>query len=101
MLDTNIKQRSRQLKFREKPMIIEALQWTGNNAEDILNFAFERGQHGPAIIHNPLTQQIEIATLEGKMSAHIDDWIIIGVVGECYPCKPDIFLKTYERINED
>jgi hypothetical protein len=83
-----------QMKFRKKPIVIEAMQWTGNNAQAIGAFAssstrgFRIEKHG-----------IIISTLEGEMTANVGDWIIKGVVGEFYPCKPGIFKAIYEPVN--
>lgn len=80
-------------QFRKKPVVIEAIQWTGRNTEEVINFcekviAQDRSIHGSLIIE----------TLEGNMIANSNDWIIKGVNGEFYPCKPDIFEKTYEPV---
>ena len=77
------------MKYRKKPVIIEAIQWNGNNLTDIDNFVGGRLKikRSRLVIH----------TLEGDMEASINDYIIKGVNGEFYPCKPDIFDKTYER----
>ena len=81
------------MKYRKKPVIIEAIQWNGENyfeqLEDFINC--EKWLTGDAA-------EIIIKTLEGKMVASIDDFIIKGVNGEFYPCKPDIFHKSYEKI---
>jgi hypothetical protein len=83
------------MKFRKKPIVIEAIQVTGKNLEEIFAFTgapeIEQDFFGPEVI---------IHTLEGDMKASIGDWIIKGVNGEFYPCKPDIFDKTYERVEE-
>jgi len=89
-------------KFRKKPVVIEAIQWEGDNLRQIIDFT---GLHQSA---NKWTWQeyeqvvkrdgLKIFTLEGKMNADIGDFIIKGVNGEFYPCKPDIFEKTYEPI---
>ena len=76
--------------FRKKPVVIEAVLYTGRNAVEIDYFV-----NGA----RPLSvdgDQICIATLEGVMKANPGDWIIKGVKGEFYPCKPDIFDATYE-----
>lgn len=79
-------------KFRKKPVIIEAIQWTGNNLEEIKDFiGYYEYDKKNLIIH----------TLEGKMIAQVNDWIIRGVQGEYYPCKPDIFEKTYEPVVDE
>lgn len=79
-------------KYRKKPVTIEAIQWTGKNLSEIDNFVGES-------IANKGTILI-IHTLEGDMEASIGDYIIKGVNGEFYPCKPSIFAKTYEEVTE-
>lgn len=85
-------------KFRKKPVVIEAIQFVGKESFpailDWTNFAVaatgrktEDGQWYPVV---------EIETLEGTVTASPGDWIIRGVKGELYPCKPDIFEQTYE-----
>lgn len=80
-------------KYRKKPVVIEAVQFTGNNVDEILEFAKDS-------FNNPSTSEIVIPTLEGNMMVSIGDYVIKGVNGEFYPCKPDIFDKTYEEIVE-
>ena len=70
-------------KFRKKPVVIEAVQW------------FKMGDH-PAVKQGKHTDRIFIETLEGDHLVTPGDWIITGVKGEHYPCKPDIFEMTYE-----
>lgn len=82
------------MKYRKKPVVIEAIQWNGNNMDEILDFAKD------SFSLNPLTNEIMISTLEGNMIASKGDYIIKGVSGEFYPCKPDIFAKTYKEIVE-
>lgn len=72
-------------KYRKKPVIIEAIQWNGKNLTEIFM--------GGTVENKGTT----LVTLEGDMEASINDYIIKGVNGEFYPCKPDIFGKTYER----
>ena len=75
-------------KFRKKPVTISAVQWDGVNATTILDWIGEDAyQEGSSLF---------IQTLEGVHEASLGDWIIQGVNGEFYPCKPDIFDKTYE-----
>lgn len=80
-------------KYRKKSLIIEAVQWTGNNFEEILKFLGDAydgyGGYKPNI-------KIYIQTLEGIMTASVNDYIIKGIQGEFYPCKADIFFDTYE-----
>ncbi len=80
------------MKFRKKPVVIEAIQWNGTEASfaDIGEFM---GGHYPYLDKDKLL----IITLEGTHFASIGDWIIKGIKGEFYPCKPDIFEQTYER----
>lgn len=80
------------MKYRRLPIEIEAIQWLGNNFIDIDNFI---------TIHHetyPSQNKIIIPTLEGNMEASYGDYIIKGINGEFYPCKPDIFEKTYEEV---
>lgn len=83
------------MKYRKKPVVIEAIQWTGKNEAEILNF-FKTDQILNFNYDPKPTFQIK--TLEGTMSARIGDYIIKGVEGEMYPCKPGIFEKTYEPV---
>ena len=79
-------------KYRKKPVTIEAIQWTGKNLSEIDNFV------GVSIANKGTI--LIIHTLEGDMEASIGDYIIKGVNGEFYPCKPNIFAKTYEEVTE-
>jgi len=81
--------------FRNKPVVVEAIQFTGANFFEIAAFI----GHGPGVLNNPELKNTDnpvIQTLEGDMNVSPKDWIIKGVKGECYPCKPDIFEATYE-----
>ena len=82
-------------KFRKKPVVIEAVQWTEDNWEEVTLFA-----KGSSRNINTIKGYLEIITLEGTMKANKNDWIIKGIQGEFYPCKPDIFKKTYEEVND-
>lgn len=83
-------------RYRKKPVVIEAIQYTrkkGGNLTDILVFSgVDQVTEGFA------DDTLEIPTLEGTMTAQVGDWIIRGVKGELYPCKPDIFAATYEAV---
>ena len=83
------------MKYRKKPVIIEAIQWTGINLEEIKWFMKEAFK-GASISEENF--EFTIPTLEGDMKASLGDYIIKGVNGEFYPCKPDIFQKTYEEV---
>lgn len=95
-------------KFRKKPVVIEAIQWNGNNERDVFDFLepARKDQYmtntGDSfyIDHSKVKGGLIIRTLEGEHIASIEDWIIKGVSGEFYPCKPDIFEKTYEEVAE-
>ena len=91
------------MKYRKKPVVVEAVQWNGLNLEEIKEFV------GDSLIYNisdaawkvgkdAPTVHIKIKTLEGTMIAKAGDYIIRGVNGEIYPCKSDIFEKTYEVV---
>jgi hypothetical protein len=88
------------MKFRKKPVVIDAMQWTGENLLEVIRFTglnpsashFKWGEYAELVRNDGL----KIFTLEGKMSAGVGDWIIKGVKGEFYPCKEDIFNLTYE-----
>jgi len=78
-------------RYRKKPVVIEAVQWTGSNLQDVAAIG-GGSEYGQDFLGDDLT----IKTLEGEMRASPGDWIIRGVKGELYPCKPDIFEATYE-----
>lgn len=79
------------MKYRKKPVVVEAVRWNGNNHKEVINFAENK-------IWFDELGNIWIATLEGDMVAKKGDYIIKGVQGEFYPCKPDIFAETYEEV---
>lgn len=88
-------------KYRKKPVVIEAVQFTTNNEpsgsphmDRIVNW-MNQGRDKPNGWHNGT--DIFIYTLEGEMRASVGDWIIKGVKGEFYPCKSDVFDMTYEQ----
>lgn len=93
------------MKYKKKPVVIEAIQWIGNNLEEIKNFVGEQLEYniedsawqvGKGVPH----VTVKIKTLEGVMEARKGDYIIKGVNGEFYPCKPDVFEKTYDEVKE-
>lgn len=91
-------------QFRKKPVVIDAVQWTGDNLREVIDFA---GLHPSAekwtwAEYEAVVARdgLKIFTLEGPMMATPGDWIIKGVKGEFYPCKPDIFAATYESVDE-
>jgi hypothetical protein len=82
------------LKYRKKPVVIEAVQWTGDNLHECGNFC-------PAVLTETYYADgnLTIPTSEGRMTANTGDWIIKGIKGEFYPCKPDIFEATYDLVS--
>lgn len=78
------------MKYRKKPVVIDAVQFLPANHAELLEIL--DGQTGWQMQGD----SIAIPTLEGTMLASPGDWIIKGVKGECYPCKPDIFAASYE-----
>lgn len=77
--------------YRKKPVVIEAVQWNGDNFIEIDKFITDTHETYPS------KGIVKIPTLEGVMAASVGDYIIKGVNGEFYPCKPDIFVQTYEE----
>ena len=82
-------------KFRKKPIVIDAIQLTQENFRGLIDIAFT-DSNLKSIGNDEVGFYVLISTLEGDMKARWNDWIIKGVNGEIYPCKPDIFEKTYE-----
>ncbi len=90
-------------KYRKKPIVIEAIQWTGSNLNEIKEFvgealiydivdtAWKAGKGAPHV-------NMQIKTLEGNHKCTKGDYIIKGIKGEFYPCKPDIFEMTYKKV---
>jgi DNA-directed RNA polymerase subunit RPC12/RpoP len=97
------------MKYKKKPVIIDAVQWTGNNHREIFDFLTENAFDKESmkvtgdnfyIDHSKVEGGLIIKTLEGEHLATIGDYIIRGVQGEYYPCKEDIFLQTYEKVED-
>lgn len=88
------------MKFRKKPVEIEAINFTRDRFYEVVEFT--NGKAKDLIIekHPYGKAYCRIETLEGEMLATESDWIIKGVQGEFYPCKPDIFVQTYEPCKE-
>lgn len=83
-------------KFRKKPIVIEAVQIT----DEWFDGPHPNPLHPVGLTINPIQRTVEIFTLEGTMFGDVGDWIITGIEGERYPCKPDIFEATYEPVTE-
>ena len=86
------------MKYRKKPVVIEALQFF-DKVDRISELSELMGNQSVVVNYeNPDNPTLKIETLEGIMTASEGDYIIKGVNGEFYPCKPDIFEKTYEAV---
>jgi len=86
------------MKYRKKPVVIEARQLTKESFFDILEWL---GKDKYSFWTTDTPSYISINTLEGVMRASLNDFIIKGVQGEFYPCKPDIFEQTYEALTNE
>jgi hypothetical protein len=82
------------MKYRKKPIVVEAIRWTGKNQTEIDKLC------GLNVVWSENKKMFLVLTLEGTMLASAGDYIIKGVNGEFYPCKPDVFAKTYEAVEE-
>lgn len=92
---------SKRMKYRKKPVIIEAIQFEDNSDRIIEIHEFMGGDTIRVNYEDKDNPYLKIETLEGTMKASVGDYIIKGVNGEFYPCKPDIFEKTYERVIDE
>jgi len=84
-------------KYRKKPVVIESIQFIPENDREIHEWLSCKHNFGLNLADTPY---LKIQTLEGDMIVSRKDWIIKGINGEFYPCKPDIFEQTYEEIEE-
>lgn len=87
-------------QYRKKPVVIEAVQWNGSTISETPDWLREALYMTPPTVGGifRLDDKIQIFTLEGTMTASPGDWIIRGINGELYPCKPDIFAATYDAV---
>lgn len=94
------------MKYRKKPVVIDAIQFNGTNIDECMDFG---GDDSPICFEctlidgkslNEIGGNLMIETLEGDMKISVGDYIIKGIKGEFYPCKPDIFEATYEKVND-
>ena len=81
------------MKYRKKPVVVEAIQYDGFHTGQLNDFCVDK-------IVEPVEGSPFIRTLEGNMTISKGDYVIKGVNGEFYPCKPEIFLKTYEPVED-
>lgn len=82
------------MKYMKKPISVEAIQWTGDNFDEIHDFVTNR----PVVVTG--NNEVIISTLEGDMRAPEGSWIIRGLLGEFYPCRDEVFEETYEPVEE-
>jgi hypothetical protein len=92
------------MKVRKRPVVVDAVEWDGKYTNGVFEFAMffvaeDRGRVCPQCKRG-LVEHGRIGTLEGSHIVCPGDWIITGVKGERYPCKPDIFDQTYEKVQE-
>lgn len=85
-------------RFRKRPVVIDAVQFGGSYPEGDLPEWWSIACHKGTITRDGDLDLLYIKTLEGEMTARPGDWIIRGIQGELYPCKPDIFAATYEAV---
>ena len=92
------------MKYRKRPIIVEAFRWTADHwqKEDPKWIIDAIKQDKIYFVHNLISGgEMRIITLEGTHTAKRGDWVIKGIKGEIYPCKNDIFLETYEEVNDE
>ncbi len=89
-------------KFRKKPVIVEAMQLRWDTWNEMCDFADVKPESKGGPYGRQMGEELilVIPTLEGTMEAFQNDWVIRGIKGELYPCKPDIFEETYEAVEE-
>ena len=91
------------MKFRKKSVEIEAMQYTGNNGNELYQWSGGTVYESPVLmptIYNPTGAYVQVKTPEGVMTGVVGVWIIRGVKGEFYPVKNDIFRETYEGVED-
>lgn len=81
------------IRVRKKPVVVDAIRWTGANRKHVHRFIMARQPHKPLFKENG---KVIVPTREGLIHASQGDWIVRGVEGEVYPVKPSIFAKTYD-----
>ena len=86
------------MKYRKKPVVIEAMQYNALNSRNSVMQWIDANGGKCFLVKSINDNSIYIETLEGTMRADLNDYVIKGVNGEFYPCKPDIFEKTYEKV---
>lgn len=82
-------------RYRQRPVVIEAVKWDGRPSTIFPLAPFENAAKEPEVLEDG---SLSITTLQGVMVAEVGDWVIKGVEGEIYPCKDSVFLRTYEPV---
>lgn len=85
------------MRYRKRPLEVQAIQLTKESRDGFLEWL---ETHKCPCVWRVAQQELDIYTLEGVMTASEGDWVIKGIKGEFYPCKPDVFEETYDRIEE-
>lgn len=87
-------------KYKKKPVVVDVIQLTEKSVKEVLKFIYpDVKSFSDAIVNGILDERyLYIETLEGRMKASFNDYIIKGISGEYYPCRKDIFEKTYEEV---
>ena len=85
-------------KYRKRPVVIDAVQFDGTNRREVLSFIYPDMSETALSGADAMSLPVVIGTLEGDMTVSPGDFVIKGVAGEFYPCKPDIFEATYELV---
>jgi hypothetical protein len=87
-------------KYKKKPVVVEAIEWTGTNLGSVWLFMGEPPT-GITVVPDQKDLLLKMPTLEDIMTARPGDFIIRGIKGEFYPCKPEIFRESYDMVNDD
>lgn len=88
-------------RYTKRPVVVEAMLYDGTNAQDVIDWIAAANQPHCDAARSIVRNSLFIGTLEGDMRAEVGDYIIRGVAGEFYPCKPHIFAQTYAEAPAD
>lgn len=90
------------MKYRKKPVVIDAMQYTQDTLHSVMTWIETFVEHNSEVLsYNEEANRFDCITLEGKLEISEGDFLIRGVKGEFYPCKPDIFHLTYDTVEEE
>lgn len=100
-MNKQVEDKEKAMKYRKKPVVIDAVLWdeTKETLETLHKLGMNYTSYKSHVSDN-FVRSMHIETLKGSMLANKGDYIIKGVKGEFYPCKPDIFEATYEKVDE-